>query len=106
MSDQISRRPGLLIPLEVSFDEFTADTAENRILRTALRRMLSVPRLSDSAQRRLAHLDGRLDGVTVLRFGAPLPRWVPTRLNERYQPALCLAEIVLRNVSVCRSRRR
>jgi 5-methylcytosine-specific restriction enzyme subunit McrC len=35
ISDQISRRPGMLVPLEVSYDEFTEDIAENRILRAA-----------------------------------------------------------------------
>ena len=39
ISDQISRRPGMLVPLEVSYDEFTEDIAENRILRAALERM-------------------------------------------------------------------
>ena len=43
MSDQISRRPGMLVPLEVSYDEFTEDIAENRILRAALERMSQVP---------------------------------------------------------------
>ena len=95
--EQIRARPGLLLPIEVTFDDFTVDTAENRILRAALRAMLRVPRLDDDVRRRLLHLDGRLDGVTVLPSGAPIPTWVPSRLNGRYQPALRLAEIVLRN---------
>jgi 5-methylcytosine-specific restriction enzyme subunit McrC len=41
ISDQISRRPGMLVPLEVSYDEFSEDIAENRILRAALERMES-----------------------------------------------------------------
>lgn len=99
ISDQISRRPGFMLPLEVSYDEFSVDTSENRILRTALRRMLAVPRVPDDVRRRLAHLDGRLEGVEVLMPRYPLPRWVPSRLNERYRPALRLAELVLRNAS-------
>lgn len=97
--DQIRSRPGMLMPIEVTFDDFSVDTAENRILRAALRAMLRVPRLGDDVRRRLLHLDGRLDGVTVLPAGAPAPNWVPSRLNERYQPALRLAEIVLRHGS-------
>jgi 5-methylcytosine-specific restriction enzyme subunit McrC len=99
IGDQIARRPGLLIPLEVSYDEFTVDCAENRILRTAVRRMQSVPQLSDSARRRLAHLDARLQGVQVVRRGERRPRWQPTRMNELYRPALRLAEIVLDHLS-------
>ena len=95
--DQIRARPGMLVPIEVRFDEFTVDTAENRILRAALRLMIGVPRLSNEARRRLLHLDARLEGVTALPAGAPLPTWVPSRLNVLYQPALRLAEIILRH---------
>ena len=35
----------MLVPLEVSYDEFTEDIAENRILRAALERMSQVPRV-------------------------------------------------------------
>lgn len=100
ISDQVARRPGLLLPLEVSYDEFTIDTAENRILRSALRRMLQVPRLGTDARRRLHHLDRRLDGVRVLVRGERPPRWTPTRVNQRYQAALRLAELVLAHTSV------
>lgn len=99
VGDHISRRPGMLLPLEVSYDDFTVDIAENRILRTAIRLMLHVPRLSEDVRARLAHLDAKLDGVVPLRHGSPLPAWTESRLNERYVPALRLAEIVLRNMS-------
>lgn len=97
--DQIRARPGMLVPIEVTFDDFAVDTAENRILRAALRRMLTVPRLAPEMRRRLLHLDARLEGVRVLAPGAPIPAWSPSRLNERYQPALRLAEIVLRHAA-------
>lgn len=99
IGDQLARRSGLMLPLEITYDDYTVDTAENRILRTALRRMLAVPGLSRPARARLAHLDGRLDGVEVIRRGVPIPRWQPSRLNVRYQPALRLAEVILRHCS-------
>ncbi|TJY69486.1 restriction endonuclease [Arthrobacter sp. CAU 1506] len=99
VSDQMSRRPGMLLPLEVSYDEFTIDIPENRILRAALRRMLQLPRLSAGIRGRLAHLDSQLDGVAPLRAGAQLPAWSESRANAHYQPALRLAELVLRNMS-------
>ena len=99
IGDQIARRPGLMLPIEVTYDDFTTDIPENQILRTALRRLLAVPRLPAQAAVKLAHLDGRLTGIQLLRPGAPPPAWRPTRLNERYQPALRLAELVLRNMS-------
>lgn len=97
--DQLRSRPGIWVPIDVRYDDFTVDTSENRILRAALRTMLAVPRLGNEVRRRLRHLDGRLEGVHVMQAGAPIPAWNPSRLNERYQPALRLSEIILRNAS-------
>lgn len=99
VGDQMTRRPGMLLPLEVAYDDFTADIPENRILRAAIRLMMKVPRLSGDVRWKLAHLDSKLDGVSELRFGATLPRWTESRLNEHYVPALRLSEIILRNMS-------
>lgn len=99
VGDQMTRRPGMLLPLEVAYDDFTVDIAENRILRAAVRLMMQVPRLSEGVRERLAHIDSKLDGVSPLRLGAPLPAWTESRLNERYGPALRLGEIILRNMS-------
>lgn len=99
VGDQMTRRPGMLLPLEVAYDDFTVDIPENRILRAAVRLMMHVPRLAEGVRERLAHIDSKLDGVSALRFGAPLPAWTESRLNERYVPALRLAEIILRNMS-------
>jgi 5-methylcytosine-specific restriction enzyme subunit McrC len=99
ISDQISRRPGMLVPLEVSYDEFTEDIAENRILRAALERMGQIPRVRPEVLSRLRLLKGKLDAVTRLPAGAPLPPWKPTRMNLRYHAVLRLAELILRNAS-------
>jgi 5-methylcytosine-specific restriction enzyme subunit McrC len=45
IANQLARRPGMLLPIEVRYDEYDVDVAENRILRSALRRMLAVPRV-------------------------------------------------------------
>lgn len=99
VADQIARWPGTLLPIEVRYDEYSVDTAENRILRSALRRMLDVPRVPVATAARLRHLDARLDGVMPLLPGAPLPQWRPTRLNARYHAALRMAALVLRHQS-------
>ena len=99
ISDQISRRPGMLVPLEVSYDEFTEDIPENRILRAALERMSQVPGVRADVLSRLRRLKGKLDAVTRLQSGAPLPPWRASRMNVRYHPALRLAELILRNAS-------
>lgn len=99
IADQIARHPGMLLPAEVRYDEYSVDTAENQILRTALRRILDVPRVRPETTDRLRHLDGRLEGVPALIAGARLPPWHPTRLNTRYHPALRISELVLHNQS-------
>lgn len=99
VADQLRRHPGQISPTEIAYDEYMTDIAENRIMRTALRRMRAVPRLRPDVAARLSHLDNRLDGVAVLRRGAALPTWRPARVNTRYVPALQLAELVLRNTA-------
>lgn len=99
ISDQISRRPGMLVPLEVSYDEFTEDIAENRILRAALERMSRVPGVRPDVLSRLRQLKGKLDAATRLQSGAPLPPWRPNRMNAQYHTVLRLAEVILRNAS-------
>nr|WP_253182766.1 McrC family protein [Arthrobacter sp. SW1] len=99
MSEQISRRPGMMVPLEVSYDEFSEDIAENRILRAALTRMAQVPGVRPEVLSRLRRLGGKLDGAAPLTPGAPLPPWQATRMNLRFHAALRLAEVILRNCS-------
>lgn len=97
--DQIRRRPGHTVPIEVRYDDFSPDIAENQILLAAIHLMLGVPRLDSEMRRRLLHLGARFVGVKRLVPGTPTPRWQPTRLNERYHAALGLAEVLLRHAS-------
>lgn len=97
--DQMHRHRGQPWPLEVRHDEFTVDIPENQILRTAVQRMRRAPRVDADARRRLRHLDARLSEASVVPPGLPAPAWWPSRLNARYQPALRLAELVLRTTS-------
>ncbi|BCW35108.1 McrBC 5-methylcytosine restriction system component [Arthrobacter sp. StoSoilA2] len=99
VGDQMSRRPGLLLPLEVTYDDYTADVTENQILRAAIRMMMQVPRLPDALLGRLAHLDSKLEGVSTLNHGAVLPAWTESRINGHYVPALRLSEIILQTMS-------
>ncbi|MGV0741022.1 McrC family protein [Mycolicibacterium sp. XJ870] len=93
--EQMTRLYGLPVPLAVEYDDFTVDIAENRLLLMATMRLLTVPRLSETARRRLLRLRRSFADVSALPRGAALPSWQPSRLNTRYQPALRLAEIIL-----------
>lgn len=73
LGDQIRRHPGMTIPLEVTYSEFTPDIAENRILRTAAHRLQFLPELPDATRRRLAMVDARLSDASLIGQGAPVP---------------------------------
>ncbi|MFE6066955.1 McrC family protein [Streptomyces sp. NPDC056525] len=98
-ADQIRRRFGQPLPVEVVYDEYTTDIAENRILRAATEKLLRLPEVPRDVRRRLAHHRGRFADVTPLVGGQALPAWRPTRLNARQHSALRLAETVLRGAS-------
>ncbi|WP_170176231.1 McrC family protein [Lentzea flaviverrucosa] len=99
VGDQITSRPGRLMPVEITHDEFTVDIPENRLLRAAVSRMISVPRVDPMIRTRLRHLLNRLADVSPLTHGAPSPHWRATRLNARYHPALRIAQLVLDTLS-------
>lgn len=99
-AEQIRRRFGATVPVEVTYDEFTTDIAENRVLRAAVERLLRLPGVPRDVRRGLLHQRGRLADVTAVVRGQPLPDWQPTRLNARYGTSLRLAQVVLENTSV------
>ncbi|MEU6885369.1 restriction endonuclease [Streptomyces viridosporus] len=98
-AEQIRRRFGATLPVEVVYEDFTTDIAENRILRAAVERLLRLPGVPREVRRRLMHQRARLADVAVLVRGRPLPEWRPSRLNTRYHPALHLARAVLEDAS-------
>lgn len=93
--DQISRRYGMGLPLEVTYDDFTVDIAENQILLATMIRLLHLKGLSATVRQRLQRLRLQLAGVTEVRRGDRVPDWQATRLNTRYHPALHLAALIL-----------
>jgi 5-methylcytosine-specific restriction enzyme subunit McrC len=99
-ADQIAHGGGLPIPVELSYDDFTDDVPENRILRTAASLVLRLPRVPAQARRRLLRLRAVLSEVSEVPIGRHVRAPAITRLNERYAPALALAELVLASASV------
>lgn len=95
VTEQISRRFGEDLPLEVTYDDFTIDIAENQLLLAAATRLLRLPGLDARTRQGLQRLRLQFSGVSDVRRGEALPRWQPTRLNARYQPSLRLAERIL-----------
>lgn len=100
LREQEMRRFGQLVPLEVSVDEWTTDTDENRRLRAATQRLIALADLPELVRRRLLRLDRQLVEVKELPAGAPIPQWAPTRLNTKLHALLRLADLVLANQAV------
>ena len=98
-ADQLRIRYGFPLPVEVRYDDFTPDMAENQILLAAARRLLRLTDVYAETRKALHHLLVRLAGVQRLTPGRPLPSWQSTRLNRRYATALGLADLVLRGAS-------
>jgi 5-methylcytosine-specific restriction enzyme subunit McrC len=98
--DQIARSANLPLPVEVSYDDYIEDIIENRMLKSATLALLRLPRLPALARKRLLKLRGLLDDVSVVDRPREVSMPALTRLNERYGPALHLAELILHASSI------
>lgn len=98
--EQHLRRFGLPVPLEVTVDEWTLDTDDNRRLRAAAQRLLALPDVPPSARQGLLRLDRMLNDARVPPRGTSWAPWVATRLNARLHRLLHLADVVLTHASV------
>ncbi|MDQ0924570.1 5-methylcytosine-specific restriction enzyme subunit McrC [Pseudarthrobacter sp. W1I19] len=96
---QIGRRAGLPLPAEVTYDDYTVDIAENRMLLAATRKLLTVPRLAETDRQSLRKLELKFEGVG-LAWPTVFPPIRFTRLNAHYAPAVLLAEIILKGGSL------
>ena len=98
LDDQIRRRSGVLLPIEVRYDEYTDDILLNRLVKAAALRLRGMPFLSPDAYRQLAQVAGMLSGVTHVEFprdGVPEVKF--DRLNEHYRGVVALAHLILRH---------
>jgi len=79
-----ARAVGLAVPIACRYDEWSIDTASNRLVRAAALALLRMPDIAPSSGFALRRAIWRLDGVTQMRSGesaAPTP--------DQAQPALC-----------------
>ena len=99
--DQIGRRFGVPLPIEVAFDEFTEDTEENRLLKTAIHRLGYTFIRSPAARQQVRRLRPAFTtvGLGSYRRGA-VPEVRYTRLNQHYRPAVELARLIIENSSL------
>jgi 5-methylcytosine-specific restriction enzyme subunit McrC len=98
--DQALRRFGAVTPIEVTVDEWTLDTDENRRIRAATRLLLSLPGVPAHTVAGLRRVDRMLGEVWLPPRGMRLPAWIPTRLNAHLHRLLHLADLALGGGSV------
>ncbi|GAA4193260.1 hypothetical protein GCM10022219_14810 [Microbacterium oryzae] len=100
---QLSVRPGLPLPVEIDYDDYTEDIPANRLLHAALRVLKQLEGLPRAVERALNRVLPLFAEVGVVRRGAPLPTVTVTRLNSHYAPALQLARVILEAVAWTRT---
>ena len=97
-SEQIRRRYGTPLPVEVVYDEFTEDILANRLVKAAAYRLVQMRIRSAKARVGLGWVAGILDNVSQVEY---LPSNVPTvtfdRLNEHYKAVVELSRVILRH---------
>ena len=98
--DQIRRRFGIPLPIEVRYDDFTDDIPANRLVKAAARRLGRMPLRSPEARRNLGWVTGMLDNVSLVDFPRDnVPKVTFDRLNEHYRSVVELSRLVLQQTA-------
>ena len=96
--EQLRRRFGIPLPVEVQYDEFTDDVLPNRLVKAAAYRLGRTHLRSARARRGLGWLAAMLEEVSLVDFP---PSNVPSvrydRLNEHYRSVVELSRLILRH---------
>ena len=96
--EQIRRRFGVPLPVEVHYDEFTDDILPNRLVKAAAGRLGAMRLRSSAARRGLGWVAGMLENVSVVEFQSDSVPEVPVdRLNEHYADVVALSRLILRH---------
>ena len=106
-AEQIRRRFGIPLPVEVRYDEFTDDIRENRLVKAAAARLGRMRLRSQDARAGLGWIAAILDNVSPVDFPTNKVPEVPfDRLNEHYRIVVGLSRLILRHSAFesCRGR--
>ncbi|MCU0114883.1 McrC family protein [Curtobacterium poinsettiae] len=100
VGNELTRRGGQPLPVEVSFDDYVEEIAENQVLPSAAKRPLRLPGVPADVLGALRRIVRVLNGVSAIPVGAPVPVVRADRRNARYSSALALASLVLSGSSI------
>ena len=97
-AEQIRRRFGIPLPVEVRYDEFTDDIQENRLVKAAAARLGGMRLRSREARVGLGWIAAMLDNVSPVEFPPnDVPEVTFDRLNEYYRRVVGLSRLILRH---------
>ena len=96
--EQIRRRFGIPVPLEVRYDEFTDDILANRLVKAAAIRLGRQQLHSAKARGELGRIVGMLDNVSLVSYPpTDVPNVRLDRLKSHYGEVIALARLILRH---------
>ena len=98
--EQVRRRFGIPMPIEVRYEEFTDDILANRLVKAATARLGRMRLRSQPARKGLGWIAGTLDNVSPVEFASGnVPPVSFDRLNEHYRVVVDLSRLILRHSS-------
>ena len=97
-AEQIRRRFGVPLPVEVRYDDFTDDVLANRLVKAAAAQLGNMALRSTEVRQDLRRITAVLDNVSWEEFPASaVPPVRFDRLNEHYRSVVTLSRIILRH---------
>ena len=100
IDEQIRRRFGMSVPIEVSFDDFTADITPNRLVKAAVIRLARMRVRSTRYRAELQRIASVLSDVALVEYRpTAVPPVAFDRLNNHYRSVVGLARLVLRHAA-------
>ena len=100
IADQIRRRFGVPLPLEVRYDEFTGDITANRLVKAATAWLGRMRVRSPQSRTGLGWVNARLENVSLVEFPVnAVPEVAFDRLNAHYREVVALSRLVLQHTS-------
>lgn len=103
--EQMRRRFGIPLPVELRYDDFTDDILANRLIKAAAYRLINMRLRSLKARIGMGWIAGMLDNVSIREFASNDVPDVPfDRLNEHYKNVVELSRLILRHSAFQSSR--
>lgn len=100
-ADQIRRRFGTPLPVEVRYDDFTEDILPNRLIKAATHAIGAIRLRHSDSRRMLGWVWATLQNVSLREFS---PQGVPevtfNRLNEHYREVVGLSRLILQHATI------